>query len=278
MQVMGIVNVTPDSFSDGGLWSDADAAVAHGRELAEQGAGILDIGGESTRPGATMLAPHQEWERIRTVVTDLTHDPDVQAQLSVDTYHAATALRAVQAGASIVNDVTGGQGDPQMFATVADLGCEYILQHGRGNPQTMNSLEHYEQHVGIEVHEELLRQRDAAVAAGVKPERIILDPGLGFAKTGDHDWDAIAGLELIMREGHRVLVGASRKRFIADVSKPIGSSGPDRDVATAVISGLLSELGIWAVRVHNVAASVVAIRVHEQMHAAQKRWQGAYHA
>ncbi|MCI6573831.1 MAG: dihydropteroate synthase [Actinomycetaceae bacterium] len=273
---MGIVNVTPDSFSDGGLWSDADAAITHGRELIEQGASILDIGGESTRPGATMLEPSEEWERIHTVVTELA--ANAQAALSVDTYHAVTAARAVQAGATIVNDVTGGQGDSDMFATVADLECDYILQHGRGNPQTMNSLERYSQHVAIEVHDELLRQRDAAVAAGIAPERIILDPGLGFAKTGDHDWDAIAGLELIMREGHRVLVGASRKRFIAGLSAPLGPNGADRDVATAVISGLLSELGIWGVRVHNVAASIVAIRVHEQMHAASKRWQEAQSA
>ncbi|MDY5589589.1 MAG: dihydropteroate synthase [Arcanobacterium sp.] len=278
MHVMGIVNVTPDSFSDGGLWKEAHAAIAHGRELVEQGADILDIGGESTRPGATMIDSSQEWERIHDVVKALVASVYPEVPLSVDTYHASTARLAAEAGASIINDVTGGQGDPEMFATVAELGCDYILQHGRGNPQTMNSLEHYEQHVAVEVHDELLRSRDAAVAAGIAPERIILDPGLGFAKTGDHDWDAIAGIELIMHEGHRVLVGASRKRFISELSKPIGAEGPDRDVATAVISGLLSDMGVWSVRVHNAAASVVAIGVHEQLKSAQARWQAAQNA
>lgn len=279
MLVMGIVNVTPDSFSDGGRWESAQAAIAHGHELVTQGAEILDIGGESTRPGATQLSPAAEWQRIAPVLAELGGGKQLAAQtpsaagvlVSVDTYHAQTARQAVMAGATIVNDVTGGQGDPQMFATVAELGCDYILQHGRGNGQSMNSLAHYSQHVVLEVREELLRSRDKAVAAGIAAERIILDPGLGFAKMGDQDWGVLAGVADLAHEGHRILIGASRKRFLEPVSRIAGApaAAPDRDLATAVISALLADLpaaeAVWAVRVHNVAASVIARAVVTKM-------------
>ncbi|MFC5369677.1 dihydropteroate synthase [Arcanobacterium bovis] len=256
MEIMGILNVTPDSFSDGGNWVTTDAAIAHGREMISQGATILDIGGESTRPGAQQLSWEQEWDRIADVVAVLSQEVTV----SVDTYHAQTAQKAVAAGAHIVNDVTGGAGDPNMFATVAELDCSYILQHGRGNSQTMNDLANYDGPVAHVVANELIASRDAAVRSGIDSERIILDPGLGFAKMGDQNWELLADLEVFLELGHPVLIGQSRKRFLSAVAGE--SRVEDRDVATATISGLLSETGVWAVRVHNVAASAQAIAVH----------------
>lgn len=250
MNIMGIVNVTPNSFSDGGKFLDPRAAIDHGRELIAAGATILDIGGESTRPGAEPVAAQEEWGRIGDVVAQLSGEVPV----SVDTYHASTARRAVEAGAGIVNDVTGGQGDPDMFATVAELGCDYVLQHGRGNARTMNALASYDDIVG-EVRSELLASRDAALAAGIKAESIILDPGLGFAKVGEQDWEVLRGLGAFLGEGHRVLVGHSRKRFLANVAVD-----DERDVATATISAFIAD-SVWAVRVHNVAATATAINV-----------------
>ena len=279
MLLMGIINVTPDSFSDGGEWADAERAIAHGRELIAQGAHILDIGGESTRPGAKPLTADQEWQRVEPVIAALA---DGGAALSIDTYHAVTARRAVAAGVTIINDVTGGMGDPSMFHTVAELGVDYILQHTRGTPATMNSLAHYERHVASEVREELLLRRDAAVAAGIDPARIVLDPGLGFAKVGSHDWEALGGLEAIMREGHRVLVGPSRKRFLADVVENWPdrmASRLERDVATATIAVWLGELsaagkaGVWGARVHNVAAARVALATFTRLKQEQARYQ-----
>lgn len=259
MEIMGIVNVTPDSFSDGGKWSDPQAAIAHGRDLIAAGASILDIGGESTRPGATALSPDEEWTRIEPVVSELS--PHVT--VSVDTYHSETARRAAKAGAKIINDVTGGQGDPQMFEVVSALDVDYILQHGRGNAANMNDLAVYSEHVATELTKEMLRSRGSAVAAGISPERIILDPGLGFAKVGDQDWDALGGLEEYLHLGHRVLIGPSRKRFLAGVSQ--ASVASERDLATAVLSAMLADAGVWAVRVHNVAATATAIAVHERL-------------
>lgn len=256
MEIMGILNVTPDSFSDGGNWVTTDAAIAHGREMISQGATVLDIGGESTRPGAQQLSWEEEWARIADVVSVLSQEVTV----SVDTYHAKTAQKAVAAGAHIVNDVTGGAGDPDMFATVADLDCAYILQHGRGNSQTMNDLVHYDGPVANVVANELIASRDAAVRSGIDSERIILDPGLGFAKMGDQNWELLADLGIFLELGHPVLIGQSRKRFLSAVAPETDAAG--RDVATATISGLLSETGVWAVRVHNVAASAQAIGVH----------------
>lgn len=260
MKIMGIVNVTPDSFSDGGMWDTPENAVAHGRSLLCLGADVLDIGGESTRPGARSLDSATEWDRIAPVVTDLAREGCV----SVDTYHARTAELAVRAGAKIVNDVTGGKGDPEMFAAVADLGCEYILQHGRGNARTMNSLSNYESGVAQTVLAELLRARDRAVAAGIDAQKIILDPGLGFAKLGDQDWELLRHTEMFVNTGHRVLIGQSRKRFLQAVCGA-ESSFPQRDTATAVISAFLSGMGVWAVRVHNVQASAQAVATAEKL-------------
>lgn len=255
MQIMGILNVTPNSFSDGGRFLDPDTAIKHGRSLIADGANVIDIGGESTRPGAKPVPAEREWERIAAVVAALSQETTV----SVDTYHAYTARKSVEAGAHIVNDVTGGQGDPEMFATVAELDCDYVLQHGRGNAQSMNDLAVYDDVVQT-VRDELLASRDRAVAAGISSERIILDPGLGFAKVGDQDWQLLRGLNVFLREGHRVLIGQSRKRFLGPVTVD-----DERDVATAVISGLLGGTDVWAVRVHNVAATKTALNVIDAM-------------
>ncbi len=253
-QVMGILNVTPDSFSDGGAWDNAQAAIAHGLSLISAGATIIDIGGESTRLGARAVDPQTEWERIALPVKHLAE----QVTVSVDTYHAQTAIKAVEAGAQIINDVTGGRADAQMFATVAELGCDYVLQHSRGNSQTMNDLASYPQGVVAEVIAELLAQREKALAAGIKVEQIILDPGLGFAKLGEQDWELLAGIEQLQALGHRVLVGPSRKRFVMAIAGA-ESTPVQRDTATAMLAGWLSQQNVWAVRVHNVSASVQAI-------------------
>ncbi|MFY9263147.1 MAG: dihydropteroate synthase [Actinomycetaceae bacterium] len=256
MKIMGIVNVTPDSFSDGGSWADPAAAIAHGRELMDQGATILDIGGESTRPGFTPLTPKQEWERIGEVVRVLSAEGNKRGvQVSVDTYHADTARWSVEAGAHIVNDVTGGLADPEMLSTVAGLDCDYILQHMRGDLVTMDQYATYTD-VVAEVFAELKEARDRAVSAGIARERIILDPGLGFAKPGEENWVILRAIDELNDLGHRVLIGQSRKRFIGDL---VGGVPTDRDVPTAVISGYLALHNVWATRVHNVAASVAAV-------------------
>ncbi|QRV02417.1 dihydropteroate synthase [Arcanobacterium phocisimile] len=256
MHLMGIVNVTPDSFSDGGRWDTAETAIAHGVELLDQGASILDIGGESTRPGAQALSWEQEWERIAPVVAELAmiaHER--KAMVSVDTYHAETARRAVEAGADIVNDVTGGRGDAAMFDTVAGLSCDYILQHSRGTADTMNALAEYHEATS-EVIDELLNARDRAVKRGIDAERIILDPGIGFAKLGDTDWEILANIDHINSLGHRVLVGVSRKRFIGRL---VGDAQTDRDISTAAISGYLAQHAVWGARVHDVRSSSLVV-------------------
>ena len=262
---MGILNVTPDSFSDGGMWTDIDSAIQRGYHLLQQGADIIDIGGESSRPGALPLSPDAEWDRIGSVVRALAQ---AGAVVSVDTYHAETARRAVEAGAAIINDITGGKGDPAMFATVAALGCTYILQHTRGTPDTMDSLANYES-VSKEVAEELGESIRQAVAAGINRSNIIVDPGFGFAKDSDHNWDLAAHLEEIRTLGQPILIGVSRKRFLEEVSE--GSDPRARDNATAALTTYFASQGVWGVRVHEVAASKAAVRT-----AARLRQAGAF--
>lgn len=264
--VMGILNVTPDSFSDGGLYVDTDVAVEKAYRMVRQGADIVDVGGESTRPGATALTAREEWNRIGAVVTALGKTDIV---VSVDTYHADTTRRAIDAGAEIVNDVTGGAGDPNMFSAVASSSCLYILQHGRGNARTMNSLANYGD-IGAEVADELTASVDRAVSSGVDASQIVVDPGFGFAKVGNDDWDLAANMAPIMELGMPVLVGVSRKRFLAEIHN--GRSGPaQRDDATAALTAYFAELGVWGVRVHEVAASRAAVET-----VARLRTAGAY--
>ena len=260
--VIGILNVTPDSFSDGGAWTDIDSAVARGYRLIEQGADIIDVGGESTRPGALPLTSGEEWDRIGAVVRALAQ---AGIPVSVDTYHAATARLAVEAGAVIINDVTGGAGDPSMLSTVAGLGCMYVLQHMRGTPDTMNSLATYESVPG-EVAAELAESIRRAVGSGIDRENIIVDPGFGFAKNADHNWDLAAHLEAVEALGQPVLIGVSRKRFLAEVAPD--STPQSRDDATAALTGYFASRGVWGVRVHEVAASKAAILTTERLRAA----------
>ncbi|MDO4887563.1 MAG: dihydropteroate synthase [Actinomycetaceae bacterium] len=252
--VMGIVNVTPDSFSDGGSYVDSDAAISRAYALVREGADIVDIGGESTRPGATPLSSREEWRRIGAVVRELCK---AGVAVSVDTYHADTARRAADAGAAIINDVTGGHGDPSMLSAIASSRCTYVLQHGRGNAQTMNSRATYAD-VAAEVADELKASIDRALSAGIAASRIVVDPGFGFAKVGPNDWDLAAHMEGVMGLGFPVLVGVSRKRFLAEIAA--GAEGPTRrDDATAALTAYFAELGVWAVRVHEVAASRAAV-------------------
>jgi dihydropteroate synthase len=257
--VMGIINVTPDSFSDGGRWFDPQRAVEHGLELIDQGADLLDIGGESTRPGAERVSEAEEADRVLPVIQALSGRGAV---LSVDTMRAAVARQAVGAGAGIVNDVSGGLADPDMFATVAGLGTDYICQHWRGFGNQMNARAQYQDVVG-EVVDELGARLAAAQSAGIEAERIIADPGLGFAKNAAHDWAILAHLDRFTALGHRVLIGASRKRFLAAVSK--GPQPQDRDEATAAVTSLCALAGVWAVRVHAVPASRAAVEVVQQI-------------
>lgn len=249
---MGILNVTPDSFSDGGQFTDDQRALDHARSLIDQGASIIDVGGESTRPGATPLSADDEWARIEPVVRGLV---EMGGELvSVDTYHSETARKAAAAGVHIINDVTGGS-DPAMFATVAELGCDYVLQHTRGELTGMDSHASYDDVVG-EVIDEITATRDRALEAGINPAQVILDPGLGFAKLGEDNWALLREIDQLVALGHRVLVGASRKRFIGDA---VGPEHADRDIATATTSAYLASKGVWAVRVHNVHATALAL-------------------
>lgn len=262
--VMGIVNVTADSFSDGGRFLDADAAVAHGLLLRRQGADILDIGGESTRPGAERVASSLERERVLPVIAALNSSG---ATISIDTMNATTAMAAVEAGASIVNDVSGGLADPEMFAAIASTDAHIALGHWRGPSADMYARAAYD-NVVDEVMHELSERVDAALAAGFSPERIIVDPGIGFGKAGQQNWETLRGTERLVAMGLRVLIGTSRKRFLAemlvgdaDATDSLDATESRRDLATAVTSVLAAQRGAWAVRVHDVAATRDALEV-----------------
>lgn len=269
--VMGILNVTPDSFSDGGRYLDPDAAVAHGLSLRAAGADLLDVGGESTRPGAQRVAPELEQERVLPVVHALA---SAGVTVSIDTMNAATALAAVAAGARIVNDVSGGIADPEMLPAVSGSGADIVLQHWRGPSADMYAHAAYGD-LAAELAAELEERVRAAAAAGISPDRVILDPGIGFGKRGPQNWQALHALARIVAIGPRVLVGTSRKRFLAEtladaegrVSGARAPGGPGavdegrRDLATAVTSVLAAQAGAWAVRVHDVTATRDALAV-----------------
>ncbi|MEV4687014.1 dihydropteroate synthase [Microbacterium sp. LWH3-1.2] len=264
--IMGVVNVTPDSFSDGGRYVDADAAVAHGLQLRAQGADILDVGGESTRPGAERVSPEVEQERVLPVVRALA---EAGVVVSIDTMNASTAAAAVEAGARIVNDVSGGMADPAMLATVASAAADVVLQHWRGHSADMYASAVYDD-VVADVVGELAARIEAAAAAGIDPSRVIVDPGIGFGKRGEQNWETLRGLDRFVEMGQRVLIGTSRKRFLAEAlaEDPADASEARRDLATAVTSALAAQAGVWAVRVHDVAATRDALVV-------AGRWAGA---
>ena len=250
MLVMGILNVTPDSFPDGGLHFDESLAIAHGLEMIDDGVDIIDIGGESTRPGADRVPEEEEQARVIPVIRELAKQKVV---ISVDTMRASTAQLAVEAGASIVNDVSGGAADPEMFSTVAALGCKYTLMHWRGHSKDMNSKAVYND-VVVDVIQEVTIQLDKALAAGIKRENIILDPGIGFAKDAEHNWEILNRIDEFVALGYPVLIGHSRKRFLG------GDSPDEREEATVQVTQSLVSKGIWGVRVHGVKANVKAIR------------------
>jgi dihydropteroate synthase len=250
MLVMGILNVTPDSFADGGKHFTFEHAVQRGLQMIEEGVDIIDIGGESTRPGADRVTAEEEERRVIPVIKALVGKG---ADISIDTMRASTARKAVEAGAVIVNDVSGGAADPDMFATVAELGCKYTLMHWRGHSKEMNSLAQYDD-VVKEVIQEVTLQLDKALAAGIKRENIVLDPGLGFAKDAEHNWEILNRLEEFTALGYPVLIGHSRKRFIG------GDTPDEREAGTLKISESLVGKGIWAVRVHSVAPHVELVK------------------
>ena len=262
--VMGVVNVTPDSFSDGGQWLGADAAVAHGLELAAQGADIVDVGGESTRPGAQRISAEEEVRRVLPVITELSR---AGVPVSVDTMRASVAELALEAGARLVNDVSGGLADPHMPRLVAKAAVPYVVMHWRGHSHDMNSRAIYGD-VVAEVRDELRRRVDAVVAEGVDPAMVILDPGLGFSKLSEHNWRLLAALPEIAALGpgrpFPVLVGASRKRFLGRLlAGPDGTprSFSGSDDATVATTALAAAAGAWCVRVHKVPANADAVRV-----------------
>jgi dihydropteroate synthase len=260
--VMGVLNVTPDSFSDGGRFDDVDAAIAHGLALREAGADIVDVGGESTRPGAHRVSAQEEAARVLPVVGALTA---AGVLVSIDTMRAQTASAAVQAGACLVNDVSGGLADPEMYAAVAEAGVPYIVMHWRGHSDRMDELTQYDD-VVIDVIRELRARADAAMAAGLDQRRIILDPGLGFAKEADHNWALLKALPNLAAQGFPLLLGASRKRFLgALLAGPDGEPRPvdQRDAATDAVTAVAAAMGVWGVRVHDVAGSSDAVRVAE---------------
>ncbi|SDK42671.1 dihydropteroate synthase [Streptomyces indicus] len=258
--VMGVVNVTPDSFSDGGRWFDTTAAVKHGLDLVAQGADLVDVGGESTRPGATRVDEAEELRRVIPVVRGLASEG---VTVSVDTMRARVAEQALAAGALLVNDVSGGLADPAMIPVVAEAGAPFVVMHWRGFSEDMNSLAVYEDVVG-EVLAELRVRLDAVVEGGIAPERIVVDPGLGFAKNAEHDLALVAHMRELRALGYPVLVAASRKRFLGRVLAAPGATPPparERDAATAAVSAIAAHEGAWAVRVHEVRATADAVRV-----------------
>ena len=242
MLIMGILNVTPDSFADGGRHNDFESAVARGLEMIAEGVDIIDIGGESTRPGADRVSETEELERTIPVITELAKHG---ARMSIDTMRASTAEAAIKAGASIINDVSGGLADPDMLQTAARLQVPYIAMHWRGQSKDMNSKAIYND-VANDVISELQERITAALDAGIKANNLIIDPGLGFAKDADHNWKIIDSINTFVELGYPVLIGASRKRFLG------GDSPDEREQATIALTQRLATTGVWAVRVHSV--------------------------
>ena len=239
---MGILNVTPDSFADGGRYNSFNKAVHHAREMISEGVDIIDIGGESTRPGAERVSEDEELDRVIPVIEELA---DEGVRISIDTMRASTARAAIGAGAHIINDVSGGLADPKMLTTAAELNSPYIAMHWRGQSKDMNSLAIYND-VVLDVISHLKERISAALEAGIKHENLIIDPGIGFAKDAHHNWEIIDHIEEFVALGFPVLIGASRKRFL-------GGDTPDgREAASVALTKRLSTTGIWGVRVHSV--------------------------
>lgn len=267
MLVMGVVNVTPDSFSDGGRYADTASAISHGRQLMADGADILDIGGESTRPGATRPLVSEELDRVVPVIAALAADG---ATVSVDTMRSEVAAAALAAGASIVNDVSGGLADPGILDVVAGSGATYVAMHWRAHSDRMRDFASYDDTGGVveTVRSELAERIAAMQAVGIADDRIVLDPGLGFAKTGGHNWELLRGLDRLADLGFPLLVGASRKSFLGSLlAGPDGTPRPvdEREAASLALTVLLAQRGVWGVRVHDVRACRDVLQVLDRM-------------
>jgi dihydropteroate synthase len=252
--IMGVLNVTPDSFSDGGRWQNLDDAIAHAAELHEQGADLIDVGGESTRPGAERVDPAEEQQRVLPVVRELTSRG---IRVSVDTVNSSTARASVEAGATTINDISGGLADDEMFRTIASLDVDYIVSHWRRGGADAESS--YRSVVG-DVRTELQLRVAELIIWGVDERRIIIDPGLGFAKTAEDNWKLLGGIDRLQSLGFPVLIGASRKRFLAPFAAD-DAPAADRDTATSIISALAAQAGVWGVRVHDIPSTKAALDV-----------------
>jgi len=263
--IMGVLNVTPDSFSDGGEFAQHEGAVDHAVRMVSAGAEVIDVGGETTRPGAERIPTELEQKRVLPVVRDLVQRG---IRVSVDTMNSQTALACAEAGAAIINDVSGGLADPNMRRVAAETGLDFVAMHWRGHSTVMDDLVHYDD-VVADVRAELEQRVAELIVVGVDPERIIVDPGLGFAKTVDQSWLLLAHLRELRSLGCRVLVGASRKRMLAPLL-PDGADAKLRDPATSMLSAVAAEAGAWGVRVHDVAGTRAALdlwsRLKENAH------------
>jgi dihydropteroate synthase len=259
--IVGVLNVTPDSFSDGGKYANVDAAVDHAVAMRSAGADFIDVGGESTRPGAKRLDPAKEQKRVLPVLKELI---ELGVPVSIDTMNSSTALAAVEVGVLVVNDVSGGLADPQMYRTVAETGVHYIASHWRGPSESMDADAIYDD-VVAEVRDALKARIAELLVWGITPDKIVLDPGLGFAKTAQHNWAILKALPELETLGYPLMIGASRKRFLAQFA---GKDAPtqERDFATAVIGALAAQAGVWGLRVHNVAATATALDVWTAWH------------
>lgn len=257
--VMGVLNVTPDSFSDGGKFSETEIAISHALQMMTEGADVIDIGGESTRPGAERISVQTELDRVIPVITELAKQ---NIPVSIDTMRAEVASAAVAAGAGIVNDVSGGKADPEMFKFLATNQVPYIMMHWRGHSTEMMNLTNYDD-VVLDVCDELQAQVNAAVSAGVALNRIVLDPGIGFAKTTEQNWPILAQLDELQNLGLPLLIGASRKKFLGELlaKDGVARETEGREAATAAITTLMAAQSVWAVRVHDVKSSADAVRV-----------------
>jgi dihydropteroate synthase len=254
--IVGVLNVTPDSFSDGGKYVNVDAAVAHAVSLRAAGADFIDVGGESTRPGADRLDPKAERKRVVPVLKALI---EREIPVSIDTMNASTAQAAADAGVLVVNDVSGGLADPEMLRTIAETGVHYIASHWRGPSANMDDNAVYK-NVVYEVRDALKARIAEMLVWGISPDKIVLDPGLGFAKTADHNWALLKALPRLESIGYPILIGASRKRFLAPFADD-GAPTTERDFATAVVSALAAQAGVWGLRVHDVESTAAALDI-----------------
>ena len=260
--IVGVLNVTPDSFSDGGEFSNTKSAINQAQKLITQGADLIDVGGESTRPGANQISVDEELDRVLPVIKEL---KNLNILTSIDTMKSEVALAAINAGANLVNDVSGGLADKNMHKVVAKLDVPYVLMHWRGHSKNMDELAKYK-NVTNEVIDEIQKQVQSALESGIRKEKIAIDPGLGFAKNPEHNWEILRNIDKLLELNLPLYIGASRKRFLAEFAIPQDSTDPkDRDIATSVVTTFAALKNVWAVRVHDVESSFRAVKLIEKL-------------